>query len=129
MGQQYSGITHERRTSSFSSSANLAPQQQPQGPRTSQQQQSGSRLRSDQLSVPTGPNQIQRYSLVDSGPALAPTTTISSPSPATPNGSNGHTPAGVSIVNNERPALGPQTFEAMGLKTGKVKAEQECIIS
>lgn len=67
---------------------------------------------------------IRRYSLVDDGPKptqAAPL--VSSPSAA----SSSSRSSGVQIVN--KPQVGPQTFEAMGLKTGKVKADQECIIS
>lgn len=59
---------------------------------------------------------IRRYSLVDDGPK-SPQSSASSQS------SHG---SGVQMVN--KPQVGPQTFEAMGLKTGKVKADQECII-
>lgn len=65
-----------------------------------------------------GPGHIRRYSLVDDGPK--PPTTSSGLSHSS------HSSAGVQIVN--KPQTGPQTFEAMGLKTGKVKADQECVI-
>lgn len=66
------------------------------------------------------PGHIRRYSLVDDGPRAP--QTVSSPSAA----SSSSQSSGVQMVN--KPPAGPQTFEAMGLKTGKVKAEQECVI-
>lgn len=64
---------------------------------------------------------IRRYSLVDSGPSMS-----SGASSALSHSHSSHS-SGVQMVN--KPAKGPQTFEAMGLQTGKVKADQECIIS
>lgn len=63
---------------------------------------------------------IRRYSLVDDGPRAP--ATVSSPSA----GSSSSHSSGVRMVN--KAPIGPQTFEAMGLKTGKVKADQECVI-
>lgn len=66
------------------------------------------------------PGHIRRYSLVDDGPKAP--QTVPSPSAASTSSQS----SGVQMVN--KPPVGPQTFEAMGLKTGKVKAEQECVI-
>lgn len=68
----------------------------------------GAHRRENNLSAPT--SHTQRYSLVDSGPA------------------NGGDTPGVAIISPPA-AGGAQTFEAMGLKTGRVKADQECIIA
>jgi hypothetical protein len=64
-----------------------------------------------------GPGHIRRYSLVDSGPAAPSSVSVQSSQ------SSASSASGVPIVKT-----GPQTFEDMGLKTGKVKADQECTI-
>ena len=65
---------------------------------------------------------VQRFSLVDSGPV--------GPAPSVHSNSSGSSKSSsVSGVAMVKPSKGPQTFEEMGLATGKVKKEEECIIS
>jgi hypothetical protein len=97
------------------------PQPQHSSPQPQHRQTPAARPRDNSLAAPAGPH--QRYSLVDSGYAPA-ASTVS----ATPSSSSSNSGSGVQIDNRPQAAIGPQTFEAMGLKTGKVKPKDECII-
>lgn len=67
------------------------------------------------------PAHVQRYSLVDSGPA----STVSAP-PA-PTGPPAAAPSAVSMAKPPTPKY--QSFQEMGITAGSMKKEQDCIIS
>lgn len=99
------------------------PQAQHSSPQAQHRQTPVARQRDNSLAAPAGPH--QRYSLVDSGYSPAPTPSNVSSAPSASSSNSG---SGVQIDNRPQAAIGPQTFEAMGLKTGKVKPKDECII-